>query len=96
VHDQRTVIEKQKRSLSVTVIVGRAVVRTDSNALTKCGSSLTLGVGEGVLDADAVVLLHLVEQLVGLGVQAAGVQREHAVLFRSNEMYGGVEERKRG
>lgn len=29
---------------------------------------------EGVLDLDAVVLLHLVEQAVGLGVQAASVQ----------------------
>ncbi len=33
-----------------------------------------LRLGEGVLDLDAVVLLHLVEQAVGLGVQAARVQ----------------------
>jgi hypothetical protein len=40
-------------------------------------------VREGVLDADAVVLLNGVKQLVGLRVQAAGVQaamvRETAV-----------------
>jgi hypothetical protein len=39
-----------------------------------------LGVRERVLDADAVVLLDLVEERVRLRVQPASVEREDAVL----------------
>jgi hypothetical protein len=56
-----------------------------------------LGVGEGVLDVDVVVLLNRVEELVGFGVEAAGVQgkdsvratREVGVLDKGNVFSAG-------
>lgn len=42
-----------------------------------CGTTTYLRLGEGVLDLDPVVLLHLVKQAVRLRVQAAGVQAVH-------------------
>ena len=38
-----------------------------------------LGVGESILDVDFVVLLHGVKELIGFGVETAGVQGEDAV-----------------
>jgi hypothetical protein len=53
------------------------------------------GVWEGVLNADVVVLLHLVEQAICLRVEAAGVQavdtRDWGVCMRDDRKKGRLE-----